>query len=101
VEPLLRIARGDTVFATDLLPDGRIVCEIAHRSPFEAHGSALRTGIAVRVYIIDLEGNVSVVAGKRLGQFAAAGPRGELYFLETGRARPGSRSPQVRRVVLQ
>jgi hypothetical protein len=91
---------GDQVFTTDVLPDGRIICEVIHRTPYEVSGRGLTTVVRLVDYVIDADGRVAVLLPKRIGQLAAADARGGLYFLETrASVKPGD-VPKVRRVII-
>lgn len=89
---------GDQVFTTDILPDGRIICEIVHRTPYEAIERGLRTVVRLAEYIIDDGGQAAVMLPRRIGQLASAAPDGYLYFLETRASVKPGQVPKVRRV---
>ncbi len=86
-------APGDLIGATDVLPDGRILCEIVHRSSFEESTPSgdgrrvLHTRVEPRLYVIALDGTVQrslAPATAQVGLFGAVGPRARLYFVKPG-----------------
>jgi hypothetical protein len=60
--PSLQNEPGDQVFTTDLLPDGKIVVEIAHRTPYEVVQQEVRMAVTLGIYVVDLDGRSLDVA---------------------------------------
>jgi DNA-binding beta-propeller fold protein YncE len=82
---------GDTVFATHVLPDGRVVVQVTHRSPYEGDKErVLRTVVDIRVYVIRPNGSLErSLKASRHGNLLAASSE-SLYFLKTQQLlRPG------------
>jgi hypothetical protein len=84
---------GDLVTGTDILSDGRIVCEVLHREPYQAAGAdaegrkVLRTRLDPHLYVIALDGSVVLALSPptaRIGSLAAVGPDDHLYFMLPG-----------------
>jgi hypothetical protein len=76
---------GDSIFTTKVLTDGRIVMEIAHRTPYRAVSGGLATSIQLKTYILSSTGKLlKTIGAKGLGQLGGVS-RDRLYFVTVAR----------------
>ena len=107
ITPPITLARraeqepGDSVFGTQVLPDGKIVCEVVHRgayTPGSVPGS-MRTQVQPTLYLINADGSLhhsfKLPLVGEFGSFGAATGDGRLYFLTTKQKRRPGQTPEL------